>query len=93
MPTNQPQSTEPKLIDYLRYATRTIISTGYKDAPQERLPNGRLRQRLPPVRYSIQPQTLELFSFADFHPNYVGTISLAKLFHFDTYECALTGLS
>ena len=34
--------------------------TRYKDTPQYRLPNGRLRQRLPPVRYEIEPQTLEL---------------------------------
>jgi hypothetical protein len=27
------------------------------------------------------------------NPTYAGEISLAKLFHFDTYECAPTGLS
>jgi hypothetical protein len=65
--------------------------------------------RLPAVRYAIavadgkpfEPQTLGLlgcfvpkgYANADFNPNYAGEISLAKLFHFDTYECAPTGLS
>jgi hypothetical protein len=69
-PTNQPQSTKPKLID------RPIILTGYENAPKWRLPNGRLRQRLPPVRYANEPQTLGLLSFVGFNPTYVGEISL-----------------
>jgi hypothetical protein len=41
---------------------------------------------------AIEPQTLELLGF-NAQPNLQGEISLAKLFHFDTYECALTDLS
>ena len=54
----------------------------------------------------IEPQTLRLLGFLlwetlrvgnacalrlrGFQPNLQGEISLPKLFHFDTYECALT---
>jgi hypothetical protein len=47
---------------------RVIILTGYEDALQWRLPNGRLRQRLPPVRYANEPQTLGLLS-SEAQPN------------------------
>ncbi|WP_373541423.1 hypothetical protein [Chamaesiphon sp.] len=50
-------------------ANRPIILTRYEDVSQQRLPNGRLRQRLPPVRYANEPQTLGLLGL-DAQPIY-----------------------
>jgi hypothetical protein len=58
MAINRTSNTE--IVGFLEVGNRSIISIRYRDAPQWRLPNGRLRQRLPPVRYANEPQTLEL---------------------------------
>ena len=43
MPIDRTSNTE--IVGFLEVGNRSIIPTGYKNAPQQRLPNGRLRQR------------------------------------------------